>query len=93
MKYEDTSGKTVSVTVIIRNEEKVLFTGQFFSPSFETIILDASDTPHFIDLVVDHSIHGQIFATAFNPVGNTDTSIYGVFSKEWLRNNEIIGIL
>jgi len=82
MKYEDTSAETISVTVIMRNEEKVLFTGQFFSSSFETIIFDASDTPHFIDLVVDHSIQGQIIATAFNPAGNTDTSIYGVFSKD-----------
>jgi len=81
MKYEDTSGETISVTVIMRNEEKILFTGQFFSSSFETIILDASDTPHFIDLAVEHSIQGQIIATAFNPAGNTDTSIYGVFSK------------
>jgi len=82
MKYEDTSGETISVTVIIRNEEKILFTGQFFSSSFETIILDASDTPHFINLVVEHAIQGQIIATAFNPAGNTDTSIYGVFSKK-----------
>ena len=82
MKYEDTSGETISVTVIIRTEEKVLFTGQFFSSSFETIILDASDTQHFINLVVEHTIHGQIIATAFNPAGNTDTSIFGVFSKK-----------
>jgi len=82
MKYDDTSGETISVTVIMRNEEKVLFTGQFFSSSFETIIFDASDTPHFIDLVVEHSKHGQIIATAFNPAGNTDTSIYGVFTRD-----------
>jgi len=80
MKYKDTSGKTISVTVIMRNEQKVLFTGQFFSSSFETVVLDASDTPHFIDLVVEHSVYGKITATAFNPAGNTDTSIYGVFT-------------
>jgi hypothetical protein len=81
MKYDDTSGKTISVTVQIRNEEAVLLTGQFFSSSFETIIMDTSATPHFIDLVVDHAVCGQVIATAFIPAGSTDTVIYGVFSK------------
>ena len=81
MKYDDTSGKTTSVTVQIRNEEQILFTGQFFSSSFETTITDFSATPHFIDLVVEHPVYGQVIATAFIPAGNTDTVIYGVFSK------------
>lgn len=81
MKYDDTSGKTISVTVQIRNEEQVLLTGQFFSSNFETIIMDASATPHFIDLVVDHAVYGQVVSTAFIPAGSTDTVIFGVFSK------------
>ncbi|MGQ0791978.1 MAG: hypothetical protein ACT4NJ_07135 [Nitrosopumilaceae archaeon] len=81
MNYDDTSGKTTSVTVQIRNKEQVLFTGQFFSPSFETTIMDLSATPHFIDLVVEHPVYGQVIATAFIPAGSTDTVIYGVFSK------------
>ena len=81
MTYKDTSGKTNSVTITMRNGDRVLFTAQFFASSFETKTLDAIDTPHFIDLVIDHSIHGQITATAFSPAGNTDTSFYGVFKK------------
>ena len=81
MQYDDTSGKTSSVTVQIRNEEQVLFTGQYFSPSFETTITDFSATSHFIDLVVEHTVYGQVTATAFIPVGNNDSVIYGVFSK------------
>jgi len=81
MKYDDTSRKTINVTVQIRNAGQVLFTGQFFSSSFETTIMDASATPHFIDLVVEHAVYGQVIATAFVPAGSTDSVIYGVFSK------------
>ena len=81
MTYDDTSGKTINVTVQIRNEEQVIFTGQYFSSSFDTTIMDASATPHFIDLVVEHAVYGQVTATAFIPAGSTDTVIYGVFSK------------
>jgi hypothetical protein len=81
MEYDDTSRKTTSVTVQIRNEAQVLFTGQYFSSSFETTIMDASATPHFIDLVVEHTVYGKVTATAFVPAGSTDTIIYGVFSK------------
>jgi hypothetical protein len=81
MEYDDTSRKTINVTVQIRNEAQVLFTGQYFSSSFETTIMDASATPHFIDLVVEHTVYGKVTATAFVPAGSTDAVIYGVFSK------------
>jgi len=81
MIYDDTSRKTINVTVQIRNAGQVIFTGQFFSSSFETTIMDASATPHFIDLVVEHAVYGQVIATAFVPAGSTDAVIYGVFSK------------
>ena len=81
MTYDDTSGKTINVTVQIRNEEQVIFTGQYFSSSFDTTIMDASATSHFIDLVVEHEVYGQVTATAFIPAGSIDTVIYGVFSK------------
>ncbi|MBM2852959.1 MAG: hypothetical protein HW420_1506 [Candidatus Nitrosotenuis sp.] len=81
MEYDDTSGKTMSVTVQIRNEEQILFTGQYFSSSSETTIMDFSATSHFIDLVVEHAVYGQVTATAFIPAGNNESVIYGVFSK------------
>jgi len=81
MKYLDTSGQTISVTVTLRNDDKILFTGQFFSSSFETIILDAADIPHFVDMIVEHEVHGTISASAFNPAGNTDSQITGVFTS------------
>lgn len=81
MEYDDTCRKTTSVTVQIRNESHVLFTGQYFSSSFETTIMDTSATPHFIDLVVEHAVYGKVNGTAFVPAGSTDSVIYGVFSK------------
>ena len=81
IKYEDTSGHTVSVTVTMRNDEKILFTGQFFSSSFEATVLDAADTSHFIDMIVDHEVYGTVSASAFNPAGDTDTTINGVFTS------------
>jgi len=81
LKYEDTSGQTTSVTVTMRNDDKILFTGQFFSSSFEATVLDAANTSHFIDMIVDHEVHGTISASAFNPVGSTDSQITGVFTS------------
>ena len=81
LKYEDTSGQTISVTVTMRNDDKILFTGQFFSSSFEATVLDAANTSHFIDMIVDHEVHGTISASAFNPVGSTDSQITGVFTS------------
>ena len=81
IKYEDTSGQTQSVTVTMRNDEKILFTGQFFSSSFEATVLDAADTSHFIDMIVEHEVHGTVAASAFNPAGNTDAMINGVFTS------------
>lgn len=81
IKYEDTSGKTLSVTVTMRNDEKILFTGQFFSSSFEATVLDAAETSHFIDMIVEHEVYGTVSASAFNPAGNTDAMINGVFTS------------
>jgi len=80
--YLDTSGQTISVTVTMRNDDKILFTGQFFSSSFEATVLDAADIPHFIDMIVEHEVHGTISASAFNPAGNTNSQITGVFTSE-----------
>ncbi len=79
--YLDTSGQTISVTVTMRNDDKILFTGQFFSSSFEATVLDAADIPHFVDMIVEHEVHGTISASAFNPAGNTDSQITGVFTS------------
>lgn len=81
LRYEDTSGKTISVTVTLRTTEKELFTGIFYSSMFETFVQDVTQTSYFIDMVIEHEEYGTISSSVFNPVDSTDTIINGVFSK------------
>ncbi len=79
--YEDTSGKTISVTVILRTTEKELFTGTFYSSMFEASVNDATKTSYFIDMIVEHEEYGTIVSSVFNPVDTPETIINGVFSQ------------
>jgi len=79
LQYSDSSGKTQSVTVIIRTEQKELFSGTFFSSMFETTLNDATGIPYFIDMIVEHEEHGTITSSVFNPGDASDTYINGIF--------------
>ena len=79
LQYSDSSGKTQSVTVIIRTEQKELFSGTFFSSMFETTLNDATGIPYFIDMIVEHEEHGTITSSVFNPGDASDTNINGIF--------------
>jgi len=79
--YEDSSGKTISVTVTLRTTEKELFTGIFYSSLFETYVQDITKTSYFIDMVIEHEEYGTISSSVFIPVDKTDTVINGVFSN------------
>ncbi len=79
LQYYDSSGKTQSVTVIIRTEQKELFSGTFFSSMFETTLNDATGIPYFIDMIVEHEEHGTITSSVFNPGDASDTNINGIF--------------
>ena len=79
LQYSDSSGKTQSVTVVIRTEQKELFSGTFFSSMFETTVNDATGIPYFIDMIVEHEEHGTITSSVFNPGDASDTKINGIF--------------
>jgi len=81
LRYEDTSGKTISVTVTLRTTEKELFTGIFHSSLFETFVQDVTKTSYFIDMIIEHEEYGTISSSVFNPIDSPDTIINGVFSK------------
>ena len=81
LRYDDTSGKTTSVSVTLQNSEKEIFSGVFFSSMFETLVLYPSNAPYFIDMIVEHEEYGTITSSVFNPGENEDTTINGVFSK------------
>lgn len=82
LEYEDTSGNTISVTVTLRNAERELFNGEFFASKFETTVNDVSNTPHIIEMVVEHAEHGMISSSVFNPAGNMENTISGVFTQD-----------
>ncbi|MEM3006656.1 MAG: hypothetical protein QXW37_02600 [Candidatus Nitrosotenuis sp.] len=79
--YEDTSGKTLKVTVTLRNSEKQLFSGEFFASKFDTSVNDISSSPYMVEMIVEHAEYGTVTSSVFNPQGNNDTTIYGVFTK------------
>ena len=79
LQYSDSSGKTNSVNVVIRTEQKELFSGTFFSSMFEATVNDATGIPYFIDMIVEHEDHGTITSSVFNPGDTSDTNINGVF--------------
>ena len=81
LQYEDTSGKTISVTVTLRTIEKELFTGIFYTSMFETYIQDITKTSYFIDMKIEHEDYGTISSSVFNPVDSPGTVINGVFFK------------
>ncbi len=79
LQYEDTSGKTISVSVTLRTTERELFSGIFYSSMFETLVNDASNTAYFIDMVVEHQEYGTISSSVYNPRDSPNTIINGVF--------------
>ncbi len=81
LEYEDTSGKTISVSVTLRTTDRELFSGIFYSSMFETFVSDASNTAYFIDMVVEHQEYGTISSSVYNPRDSTNTIINGVFSQ------------
>ena len=81
IRYEDTSGRTTSVTVTLKNSEQELFSGVFHASAFTTSVNDISDSPHILEMVVEHADHGTITSSVFNPTGNFDNEINGIFIK------------
>lgn len=81
LRYEDTSGKTISVSVTLRTTDRELFSGIFYSSMFETFVSDASNTAYFIDMIVEHQEYGTISSSVYNPRDSPNTIINGVFSQ------------
>jgi len=81
LQYSDSSGKTNSVNVIIRTEQKEIFSGTFFTSTFETNLNDISGQPYYVDMIVEHEDYGIVTSSVFNPVDSTDSKINGIFSQ------------
>ena len=81
LQYYDSSGKTQSVTVVIRTEQKEIFSGTFFTSMFETTVNDTTGIPYYVDMIVEHEDHGTITSSVFNSGDDSDTKINGIFSQ------------
>jgi hypothetical protein len=81
LQYSDTSGKTTSVNVIIRTDQKEIFSGVFFTSVFETNLNDISGQPYYVDMIVDHENYGTVTSSVFNPGDSIDSKISGIFSQ------------
>jgi len=79
LQYSDSSGKTKSVSVVIRTEQKEIFSGTFFTSMFETTVNDASGIPYFVDMVVEHEDYGTVTSSVFNTGDASDSNINGIF--------------
>lgn len=82
IQYDDTSGKTLKVTVNLRNSERQLFSGEFFASKFDANVNDVSDSPHIVEMIVDHAEYGTVYSSVFNPQGSEETTISGVFTQQ-----------
>ena len=81
LQYFDSSGKTESVNVVIRTEEKQIFSGTYFTSMFETTVNDASGVPYYVDMVIEHEEYGSVSSSVFNPGDSSDSKINGIFSQ------------
>ncbi len=79
LQYSDSSGKTQSVSVVIRTDQKEIFSGIFFTPMFETTVNDATGIPYYVDMVVEHEDYGTVTSSVFNTGDASDSKIHGIF--------------
>jgi len=79
LQYSDSSGKTTSVSVVIRTEQKEIFSGIFYTSMFETIVNDAAGTPYYVDMIVEHEDYGTVTSSVFNTGDDSDSNINGIF--------------
>jgi hypothetical protein len=81
LQYFDSSGKTTSVNVVIRTDQKEIFSGTYFTSMFETNLNDISGEPYYVDMIIEHEDYGTVTSSVFNPGDSTDSKISGIFSQ------------
>lgn len=81
LSYDDTTGKTIQVTVTMKNTEKILFSGTFYSSQFHTEVADVPNTPHIIEMTIQNAIYGTLQASVYAPPNIQNSTIAGVFAN------------
>ncbi len=81
LQYLDTTGKTKSVNVVIRNVDREIFSGIFYTSVFDTNVNNAEGIPYYIDMIVEHEDYGTVTSSVYNTGDSLDTKIIGIFSQ------------
>ncbi|MDE1763712.1 MAG: hypothetical protein KGH88_05660 [Thaumarchaeota archaeon] len=81
LSYDDTTGQTIQVTVTMKNSDKVLFSGTFYSSQFHTEIDDIPNTPHIIEMTIQNAIYGTLHASVYVPSSIQNSTISGIFTS------------
>jgi hypothetical protein len=81
LQYLDTTGKTKSVNVVIRNADREIFSGTFYTSVFDTNVNNAEGIPYYIDMIVEHEDYGTVTSSVYNTGDSLDTKIIGIFSQ------------
>ncbi|MDE1767463.1 MAG: hypothetical protein KGI27_14500, partial [Thaumarchaeota archaeon] len=79
--YDDTTDKTIQVTITVKNDEKVLFSGTLYSSQFHTEVNDIPDTPHIIEMTIQNSVYGTLHASVYAPPNIQNSTISGIFTN------------
>lgn len=79
LQYSDSTGNTKSTSVVIRTDEKEIFSGTFFTSNFKTIVNDVSRTSYYVDITVEHKDYGTVRSSIFNSGDSIDSTINGEF--------------
>ena len=81
LSYDDATGKTIQVTVTMKNSEKILFSGTFYTSQFHTEVNDIPDTPHIIEMTIQNAIYGTLHASIYAPPNIQNSTISGIFTN------------
>ena len=81
LSYNDTTGKTIQVTVTMKNSEKILFSGTFYASQFHTEVNDVPNTAHIIEMTIQNAIYGTLDASIYAPPNIQNSTISGIFTN------------
>lgn len=81
LSYDDTTGKTIEVQVTMKNSDKTLFSGTFYTSQFHAEVNDVPNTPHIIEMTVQNGIYGTLHGSVYAPPTVQNSTISGIFTN------------
>jgi hypothetical protein len=81
LNFVDTSGKTRSVAVTMKNSDTILFSGTFYSSKFSTKVNNVPNIPYIIEMTIDNAVYGTLHASVYSPSNMQNSTITGILSQ------------